>query len=79
MTWQLAEAKNKFSELVRMALLGKLQRVTRRGESVVIMSEAHYQRLIGAKPTFTEYLMSAPSLDGLDISRDKSPMRDIEL
>jgi prevent-host-death family protein len=79
MTWQLAEAKNKFSELVRMALLGKLQRVTRRGESVVIMSEAHYQHLIGAKPTFTEYLMSAPSLDGLDISRDQSPMRDIEL
>ena len=79
MTWQLAEAKNKFSELVRMALSGQLQRVSRRGENVVIMSEAHYQNLIGSKPTLTEYLMSAPSFEGLDIERDKSPMRDVKL
>jgi hypothetical protein len=36
MNWQLAEAKNKFSEGVRMALLGKLQRITRRGETVTM-------------------------------------------
>ncbi len=79
MNWQLAEAKNKFSEVVRMALLGKLQRITRRGETVILMSEEHYHHLIGKKPSMVEYLMSAPSLKGLDMRRDKTPLRDIEL
>ena len=79
MNWQLSEAKNKFSEVVRMALLGKLQRITRRGETVILMSEKHYHQLIGHKPSMVEYLSSAPSLEGLNIYRDQTPMRDIEL
>ena len=79
MNWQLAEAKNKFSEVVRMALLGKLQRITRRGDTVILMSEKHYHSLIGNKQSMVEYLISAPSLEGLDMCRDQAPMRDIEL
>jgi len=79
MNWQLAEAKNRFSEVVRQALLGKIQRVTRRNEAVIIMSEEHYQQLIGKKPSLFDYLVSAPSLEGLDLARDSSPMREIEL
>ncbi|MCK5725979.1 MAG: type II toxin-antitoxin system prevent-host-death family antitoxin [Thiotrichaceae bacterium] len=79
MNWQLAEAKNKFSEVVRMALLGKLQRITRRGETVILMSEEHYDHLTGKKPSMVEYLMSAPSLEGLDTRRDKAPLRDVKL
>ena len=37
MTWQLQEAKQRFSELVRCALQEGPQVVTRRGEEVVIV------------------------------------------
>jgi len=79
MAWQLAEAKNRFSEIVRLALSEGPQRVTRRGEAVVVVSEAEYQRLSGAKPSFATYLASGPSLEGVDLGRDASPMRDVSL
>ena len=79
MVWQLAEAKNRFSEGVRLALQEGPQKVTRRDEAVIVLSEAEYHRLSGAKPSFAQYLASGPSLEGLDLSRDPSPMRDVDL
>ncbi len=79
MNWQLAEAKNRFSEVVRQALSGKVQRITSRNEAVIMISEAHYQQLIGQKPSLVDYLMSAPSLDELDLERDRSPIREVDL
>ena len=79
MVWQLAEAKNRFSEVVRLALQEGPQKVTRRGDAVIVLSEAEYRRLSGEKPSFLQYLASGPSLEGLDLSRDPSPMREIDL
>ena len=79
MVWQLAEAKNRFSEVVRLALQEGPQKVTRRGDAVIVLSEAEYRRLSGEKPSFLQYLASGPSLEGLDLSRDPSPMRDVDL
>lgn len=79
MAWQLAEAKNRLSEVVNRALSDGPQRITRRGDCVVLMSEAQYQQMMGERSSFTQYLCSAPSLDGLDLRRDDSPMRDIDL
>lgn len=79
MVWQLAEAKNRFSEVVRLALQEGPQKVTRRGDAVIVLSEAEYRRLSGEKPSFLQYLASGPSLEGLDLSRDSSPMRDVDL
>jgi prevent-host-death family protein len=79
MNWQLAEAKNRFSEVVRRALLDQPQRITRRNDSVIVISEKEYERLLGKQVSLVDYLMSAPSLDELDLERDKSPMRDVEL
>jgi len=50
MDWKLADAKNKFSEVVRRALAEGPQRVTRRNDAVVILSEAEYQRLTETSP-----------------------------
>jgi len=77
--WQLANAKNRFSEVVKLALSQQPQRITRRGEAVIVISEQQYQEMTGEKRSFADYLMSAPSLEGLDITRDSTPMRDIEL
>lgn len=79
MEWQLAEAKNKFSEVVTRALNEGPQRVHRRGQTVVILAEDEYDRLTGEKPDFIEFLLSAPSFEGVDLERDRSPMRDVDL
>jgi prevent-host-death family protein len=80
MSWQLQEAKQRFSELVRRALEEGPQTVTRRGEEVVVVVRAEeFRRLTGDKPDFKEFLMSAPDLSVLDLERPKEMPRDIEL
>jgi len=80
MQWRLAEAKNRFSEVVNRALSEGPQTVSRRNDSVVILSQQEYDRLSGKRPGFKEFLLkhTAP-LDDIELSRDKSPMRDIDL
>jgi prevent-host-death family protein len=79
-SWQLQEAKQKFSELVRRALEDGPQVVTRHGEEVVVVVPAEeFRRLTGDKPDFKEFLMSAPDLSVLDLERPKEMTRDIEL
>ena len=77
MDWKLADAKNKFSEVVKRALTEGPQRVTRRDDAVVILSEADYERLAGHRPGFRDYLMSGPTLVDVDLNRDRSAMREI--
>jgi prevent-host-death family protein len=78
--WRLAEAKNKFSELFNRALAEGPQRVRRREEAVVVIAASDYERLTGSKPSFKDFLMEeGPDLEGLDLSRDRKPMRDIDL
>lgn len=80
MEWKLAEAKNKFSELINRALSEGPQRVQRRSDTVFVVSEEDFARLTGKKPSFKAFLtQEGLSLKGLDLSRDKSAMRDVEL
>ncbi len=79
MEWQLADAKNRFSEVVTRALNEGPQRVRRRGRTVVILAEEEYDRLTGERPNFREFLLNAPSFEGVDLERDQSLMRDVEL
>ena len=73
MEWRLADAKNRFSELVNRA---GPQRVLRRGDAVFVVAERDYEKLIGTRPSFKEFLLGrGPSLEGLDLARDRSPMR----
>ncbi len=78
MSWQLAEAKNQFSEVFTKTIEEGPQFVTRRNQEIVLMSKEEYLRLTGQKPTFLEVLMSGPSLEGVDLGRDTSSMRDLE-
>lgn len=78
MTWQLADAKNRFSELMTKALTEGPQRVKRRNEVVIVISEAEYQRLTGEYPTFKDWILNGPDLSDLDLTRDQSLMREVE-
>ena len=79
MEWQLADAKNRFSELVNQALRVGPQRVRRRNESVIVISADEYERLKGQTVSFKQYLLAGESLEGVDLTRDRSPMRESAL
>ncbi len=80
MEWKLAEAKNRFSELVNKALLEGPQLVSRREDRVVVISENDYQHLTGEKPNFIEFLLKENiDLEGVDFKRDRSLSRTTEL
>ncbi len=81
MPWQLQEAKQRFSELVRRTLEEGPQVVTRHGEEVVVVvSVEEFRRMDREKPDFKEFLLSAPDLSVLDLERPKDDFpRDVEL
>lgn len=79
MDWQLADAKNRFSELVSLALTEGPQRVKRRNDAVVVVADAEYERLTGNKPGFKHFLLHGPDLTGLEFERDRTPMRHVNL
>ncbi len=80
MPWRLADAKNRFSELVNRALTGDPQVVFRRGDAVVVVARRDYEKLSGKHLSFKQFLLGkGPSLRGVDLRRDKSPMRNVKL
>jgi prevent-host-death family protein len=80
MRWQLQEAKQRFSEVVRQAEANGPQVVTRHGQEVVfVVSAEEYRRLQAGRPDFKEFLLGGPDLDALDIRRDPTPARVVDL
>jgi len=79
MVWKLADAKNKFSKVVDLALAEGPQTVTRRDKSVIVIDSREYERLSGKRPTFKDYLVNAPSLKGVHLGRDRSKAREVVL
>ncbi len=78
-SWQLQEAKNRFSEIVDLTLTEGPQLVTRRGsDPVVILAVADYRRLVGYAPNLIDHLLSAPKGEALAITRSKQPIRDLD-
>jgi antitoxin Phd len=76
-TWQLQEAKNRFSEVVDEAIKRGPQVITRRGvETAVLLSVADYRKMVLGAPSITEFFRNSPLVgEDLDLSRDQSPIR----
>lgn len=69
MVWQLQTAKQKLSELVDRAVAEGPQVISRHGsETAVVVSVRDYRKLT-ADDGFKGYLVSGPSLEGLDLDR----------
>jgi prevent-host-death family protein len=80
MRWQLQEAKQRFSELVRHARAHGPQVVTKHGEEVaVVVSIEEYRRLTDDLPSFKDLLLAAPDLEALDLRRSREHARVVEL
>ena len=80
-SWQLQEAKNRFSEVVNRALGEGPQIVTRHGEEiVVILSKAEYNRLQKSQTSVLDFFRHSPLVGiELDLKREQSLPRDIDL
>jgi prevent-host-death family protein len=83
--WKLEDAKNRFSEVVRLALANQPQRVTRNGrEAVVVISADEYDRL--AQPQdLIEFMQASPLAKAiaagefeLEIDRSEDSSREID-
>jgi len=81
MNWQLQDAKQRFSELVRRTLDEGPQIVTRHGQEVVVVLAAdEYRRLTGQVPDFKSFLRSAPDLSQLGLDEPERDLpRDVAL
>ena len=77
--WQLQEAKQRFSELIRSVEADGPQVVTRHGQDVaVVISMADYRHLRHEEENFKAFLQSAPDLE-LEITRPVLPARRVSL
>lgn len=80
-SWPVQEAKARFSELMRDTVVNGPQAITVRGRrTAVVLSVQDYDRLKRPRSSLTEFLRKSP-LGGieLDIERDRSPPRDVDL
>ena len=80
-TWQLQEAKNKFSSLVERARKEGPQFVTRHGrESVVVVSVEDYQEMTRPESNLLDFFQRSPMAGtSLDVRRDRGLSREIDL
>ena len=80
-TWQLQEAKGRFSEVVKCAQSQGPQNITVHGEPVaVLISLRDYQNLTHPKPSLIELLRTSPLMGSdLEIEREQTPTREIKL
>ena len=76
--WNIADAKSRLSEVLNLAE-EEAQIITRRNRQYVVLDGEEYRRLKGSLPSLKELILSGPSLDGVDLERDQSPSRELEL
>lgn len=81
-TWQIQEAKNKFSELIDKTLSEGPQVVTKHGTEVaVVMPIDQFRRLTAPKQRLGDFLLNSPLRNSeLVIKRDQTTeLREIDL
>jgi antitoxin Phd len=78
-TWQVQDAKTRFSELIERARTEGPQTITRHGaERAVVLSIEDYRALAAHRPDFKAHLLGGPKVDDFSIERDRDSGRDVE-
>ena len=78
MKWDLADANSRLSEVLTRAAAEGPQTIDRQGEEFVLLPAAEYERLSRQRPTLKDWLLNGPGLDGVDLRRGRSAMREVE-
>ena len=79
MVWQFAEAKASLDEIFTRTIAEGPQFITRRDQEIVLLSKDDYLELMGEKPDFAQHLLNIPKVEDIDLTRDRSPMREVDL
>jgi antitoxin Phd len=76
-SWQIQEAKNKFSRVVEDAVNDGPQIITKHGvEVAIVISFTEYQKMVAARGKLSTFFRDSPLVGiELDLSRDKSDAR----
>ena len=80
-SWQIQDAKSKFSQLVENAMHNKPQFVTKHGNNaVVVLAFSEYEKMIKPKTDLVTFFKTSPLADlELEFDRSKDLPRDVEL
>ena len=79
MPWQVQEAKQRLSELLRAAE-EEPQVITRHGADVaVVVDIARWRRLTGVEVELADYLLHGPVVEDLDVRRPDDGPREAEV
>jgi len=80
MSWQVQQAKQRFSELIRRTLEEGPQVVTRHGEEVVVLvPAAEFRSSREQRADLAEFLLGGPDFDLLELERGLQLPRTAEL
>nr|MDT0665712.1 type II toxin-antitoxin system Phd/YefM family antitoxin [Micromonospora sp. DSM 115978] len=88
MAWQVQEAKQRFSEVLRAVHRDGPQKITRHGEVVaVVLDIDEYRRLIAPRRNLVEHLLGPPYFDDeilsvmeeVEADRKRDFLREMEL
>ncbi len=78
--WQLHEAKNKLSHLIDVAMEGKPQCITKRGEeAVVIISMKEYKKMTKPKLSLNKFLLKGAKIDDFVVERVTGKVRKLDV
>ncbi len=81
MTWSLAKAKDNLSEVIRRSRTEGPQEISIHGQdAAVVLSAEDFRRLKDPRASrdFKDWLLNGPSLEGVDLERDRRPAREVE-
>lgn len=79
MTWQVQDAKNKFSEVIERAITDGPQEITKHGKkTAVLLSIGEYRKLKRRKGSLSDFFRRSP-LAGIEIERKKDLSRKVDL
>jgi len=79
MIWQLQDAKNRFSEVVDLALSKGPQAITRHGKkTAVLISEEDFRKMKTHNTNLADFFSAAPHAN-LNVERSKDLGRSVEL
>lgn len=78
--WQLHEAKNKLSHLIDVAMQGKPQCITKRGEeAVVVISMEEYKKMTKPKLGLNKFMLKGAKIDDFAVERVTGKVRKLDV
>ncbi|MBC8130665.1 MAG: type II toxin-antitoxin system prevent-host-death family antitoxin [Rhizobiaceae bacterium] len=78
MAGRTKDAQDHLGDVIDKALREGPQKIVRADDVVVVVDAGDDERLVSRRSSLKDLLFNGPSVEGLDLSRDRSPSREID-